>query len=73
MSPSLSQQRRAGVEAVLTRIAEDPTLRQQLQADPGQALAPISGLGAALEPAEVVGYGRCQSYKWTCRVTFIPK
>ena len=73
MSPSLSQQRRAGVEAILAGIADDPGLRQQLQEDPDQALAPIGGLGVALEPAEVVGYGRCQSYKWTCRVTFIPK
>ena len=48
------QRRRAGVEAVLARIAAEPGYRRTLLDSPGEALAE---LGIELEPvAEVQGY-----------------
>lgn len=71
MSQSLSQQRRIGVEAILTRIAADPTFRLQLQADPSRALSSADS-SAALEYVEVVGYCKV-TCPYTCRVTRIRK
>ena len=68
MNHSLSQQRRADVESILARIATDPTFRQQLQADPGQALPSVDGASAL----EVVGYCKV-TCAYSCIVTRIRK
>ena len=66
---NLSQQRRAGVDTVLSQIATDPAFRQQLRSDPGQALA---ALGQRDDAAEVVGYCK-YTCNWTCKRTKIIK
>ena len=58
------QQRRAGVDEILARIASDATYRQQLLADPAAAL-PATGLA---DEAEVSGYlaARCGPLSTSC-------
>ncbi len=68
MNHSLSQQRRAGVEAILARIATDPSFRQQLQADPSRAFPSADGA----EALEVVGYCKV-TCAYSCIVTRIRK
>ena len=68
MNHSLSQQRRADVASILARIATDPAFRQQLQANPVQALPSVDSASAL----EVVGYCKV-TCAYTCKVTRIPK
>ena len=59
-----SQQRRAGVDELLARIAGDPAYRQELLADPAAALPE----GGVADEAEVSGYmaARCGPLSTSC-------
>ena len=70
MSHSLSQQRRAGVEAILARIAADPAFRQQIQANPSETIVSLVHVDDA---PEVKGFRMACISKHTCRITRIPK
>jgi hypothetical protein len=65
-----SQQRRADVDAILTRIASDPAYRRQIQSDPSRVHDATSAL---LEPADVVGFSVCRCSGKTCKVSFITR
>jgi hypothetical protein len=68
------QQRRAGVTAILERIARDPSYREHLLDSPAAALRVVGGPAAVDERPEVVGYGWCGfTCGDTCRVTRRPK
>jgi hypothetical protein len=72
MTQLLWQQRRASTEAILARIAADPAFRQQLRADPGQAVVAVGGSEQVLDSAEVVGYCKI-TCTYTCKITRRPK
>jgi putative modified peptide len=55
-----NQQRRAAVEQVVDRLANDPTFRQQLQSNPTEALQTL-GLTSQTEGDDVAGYMMCQT------------
>ena len=66
------QQRRVGVEAILTRIADDPAYRRQLQSDPGQSLVTVDVADELFGGDEVTGYCKV-SCAYTCKVTRRPR
>lgn len=69
----VSRERRAGVEAVLARIAVDPTYRQQLRSDAATALLGLAIDPAAQTPAEVFGFKCLKTCRHTCSITWVPK
>ena len=68
----VSRERRAGVEAVLERIAGDPGYRQQLRSDAATALRGLA-IDPTSETAEVVGFKCLKTCAHTCSITWIRK
>ena len=69
----VSRERRAGVEAVLARIAADPGYRQHLRADAAAALRGLAIDPAAQTTAEVFGFRCTKTCKHTCSITYLPR
>jgi hypothetical protein len=68
------EQRRAGVDAVLARIAADPGYRRSLKDDPSAALASLAIDPAAETPAEVFGLCTWETCRRTsCKTTWVTK
>ena len=68
----VSRERRAGVEAVLERIAGDPAYRQQLRSDAATVLRDLA-IDPTSETAEVVGFKCLKTCAHTCSITWIRK
>jgi hypothetical protein len=69
----MSRERRAGVEAILARIAADPGYRRSLKDDPTAALASLAIDPAAETPAAVFGLCTWETCRTSCKRSAVTK